>query len=40
MTARGLRIGDASVDVAVGADGTATITGLPEHLRLALPRHR
>jgi len=40
VTVRGLRIGDASIDVAVGTDGTATVTGLPDNLRLALPRNR
>jgi glycogen debranching enzyme len=34
VTARGLRIGDASVDVAVSSDGTATVSGLPASLRL------
>jgi glycogen debranching enzyme len=34
VTARGLRIGAAPVDVAVAADGTATLDGLPPSLRL------
>ncbi|GIF77620.1 amylo-alpha-1,6-glucosidase [Asanoa siamensis] len=35
VAVRGLRIGDASVDVSVAADGAATVTGLPASLRLA-----
>ncbi|MEV0718310.1 glycogen debranching N-terminal domain-containing protein [Asanoa sp. NPDC050611] len=38
VAARGLRIGAASVDVTVGTDGSATVTGLPDNLRLAIPR--
>ncbi|MDG4823659.1 glycogen debranching N-terminal domain-containing protein [Asanoa sp. WMMD1127] len=34
VSVRGLRIGEASVDVAVAADGTATVDGLPTPLRL------
>ncbi|MEV4532273.1 glycogen debranching N-terminal domain-containing protein [Asanoa sp. NPDC049518] len=34
VTARGLRIGDASVDVVVEADGSATVEGLPDTLKL------
>ncbi|GAA1854521.1 glycogen debranching N-terminal domain-containing protein [Asanoa iriomotensis] len=39
VAVRGLRVGAASVDVAVSADGSATVQGLPPSLRLALPRH-
>jgi hypothetical protein len=34
VTARGLRVGAASVDVTVAADGTASVSGLPATLRL------
>ncbi|MEV4622906.1 glycogen debranching N-terminal domain-containing protein [Asanoa sp. NPDC049573] len=34
VTAKGFRVGEATVDVAVTADGTATVSGLPATLRL------
>ncbi|GIF50058.1 glycogen debranching enzyme [Asanoa ferruginea] len=39
VTARGFRVGDASVDVTVAADGTASVSGLPATLRLEPAAH-